>query len=415
MGSSTKNSRLRILFISQYFHPEVGAAAARIGDLAKDLVKQGHEVTVVAEFPNYPTGVLNPEYRKRIYRKEQYEGIRTIRTFVIASERRTFYQRMLFYLSFMFSSIIGVLLAPKCDVLIATSPPLFVGLSGYVASRIKGCRFVLDVRDLWPESAIILGELKNKLLIKLSQKLESYLYSKADRITIAVPGFRNKIGLKSKALSKIVEVTNGVDAEVFSPQENSYQLKEKFGLNGKYVVLFSGNHGLAQGLPSVIRTAELLRERRDIIFLFIGEGVEKKRLVKMKEDLKLESVVFLGEQARKDMPTFINMSDICIVPLKGEKLFQNALPSKMYEYMACAKPIILSIEGEAVNLLKEADAGIAVEPEDSEQMIKAIIKLLSDFELSRKYGENGRLYVMRNYSRYQITVKLESMLKEFVI
>ncbi|RKY68169.1 MAG: glycosyltransferase WbuB [Candidatus Latescibacterota bacterium] len=401
---------MKILFITQYFHPEVGAASARITDLAKELASLGHCVTVVAEFPNYPTGKLAKEYRWRLHRWEKLGPLHILRTFVIVSKRRNFFQRMALYISFMCSSILGGLFVPRFDVVIATSPPLFVGLCGYVVGRLRGAKFVFDVRDLWPESAVVLGELKNRWARRLAERLERMLYRKADRITVVVPGFRSKIEARSGQKNKIEEITNGVDAEVFVPDVRADLHRKRWNLEDKFVVLFSGNHGLAQGLFSVMEAAESLRDYRDIVFLFVGEGVEKEALLRRKWERSLDRTIFLEAQPHSRMPSIISMSDVCLVPLKKNDLFRNALPSKMFEYMVCGRPIILSIRGEAEILIREAKAGIPVEPENAGEIAGAVLKLYTEKSLRRTLGGNGREYVVQKFSRKQIAQKLEGLL-----
>jgi len=405
---------LRILFVSQYFYPEVGAAAARIADLAKELSKLGHEIMVVSEVPNYPTGVVFRGYRGKLIHREKLNGIHVIRTFVSAFGRNSFFQRVILYLSFMLSSVIGAILMPKCDVVIATSPPLFVGLSGYVISRLRRCKFVFDVRDLWPESAVVLGELKkDSIFTSLAEALEKFIYGKADLISVAVPGFRNRILSKLKIPEKIEVITNGVDPSTFSDnlRLRAYW-RRRNGFEGKFIVLFSGNHGLAQGLSTVLEAANILRIYEDIIFLFVGDGVEKGKLMRRKEELKLEHVIFWDNHPRGEMPGIISMSDVCLVPLRGVELFHNALPSKMYEYMACERPVILNFKWEAEEMIRMAGSGITVEPDDPHALAEAILKLYRNPSLRKELGRRGRSYVVENYNRKAIALKLANLLLE---
>jgi len=401
---------LRILFVTQYFPPEVGAAASRIQDVTEEFSTLGHSVTVVTEIPNYPTGVIHKKYRYKLFHKERIGRTKIIRTFVLASKRKSFIQRMLFYLSFMVSSILGAMSAKEIDVVVATSPPLFVGVSGFIISRFKRAQFVFDVRDLWPESAIALGELQSKMLRKLSVSLEQFLYRKADRITVAVPGFRDVIASGSVAQEKIWPIINVVDQAAFSPRKDQENLRRKYGWQEKFIVLFSGNHGLAQGLATIMEAANLLRDRPEIMFLFVGEGVEKPHLQALKKHLMLDRVFFVDEQPREQMPVYISMSDVCLVPLKNLSLFDNALPSKMLEYMSCARPIIGTLRGEAKTLIEKAKAGLVVDPENASQLAKAIVTLLDQPERRRSLGESGRQFISRNYSRERRAESFEQIL-----
>ncbi|MBN2411859.1 glycosyltransferase family 4 protein [candidate division KSB1 bacterium] len=392
---------MKILLISQYYPPEVGALATRMSSLAMQLKRKGHDVTVIAEIPNYPSGTVSSKYKYKFIVKEKYEGINVIRTFVCANSRKTNLQRMRFYISFMISSIISGMFLEKFEIVLATSPPLFVGISGYVLSRLMGCRLVLDIRDLWPESAVSLGELKSERLINLAEKLEHFLYSKADKVSIAVPGFRSRLLKKNVKDDKIVDFPNGVDFSLFSPHD-SRKAKMKYGFGDKFIVLFSGNHGLAQGLNTILKSAELLLKNREILFVFVGSGVEKDNLIKQRDKIGLNNVIFLPESPHKEMPEIISMADVCIVPLRNLPLFTNAIPSKMFEYMACRKPIISTLIGEGDKLIREAKSGITVQPENEDVIASSVLKLYNDIKLIEELGANGYAFVKHKYSRNNI-------------
>ncbi|HPG41674.1 MAG TPA: glycosyltransferase family 4 protein [bacterium] len=404
---------MKILIISQYYPPETGALATRMSNLAKQLQTKGHDVIVLTEIPNYPSGVVTPKYRFKLFVKEKYNGIKVFRTFVCANPRKTNFQRMSFYLSFMFSATIAGLFLPKVDMVIATSPPLFVGVSGFVTSRLKGAKFILDIRDLWPESAVYLGELKAGKIANLAGRLEQYLYKKAEKITIAVPGFRGRLVDKGVPDSKIINFQNGVDTRHFQPCASHDELKNSFNMGNKFVVLFSGNHGLAQGLFTVLEAAQLLKEYKDIVFLFVGSGVDKDRLMSTAGNMQLGNVIFSPEKPHQQMPEIISMSDVCLVPLKNLQLFDNALPSKMFEYMACGKPILSTLTGEGRDLIMRSNSGLSVPPEDAPQMAKAVIKLYNDRALKASLGYNGLLYVREHFSREKMISLLESELLNF--
>jgi len=377
---------MKLIYVSQYFPPEVGAAASRGYDLIQELLRKKHEVTVLTELPHYPSSVVDEKYKKSLTFREKYNSINVVRNFVFVSERSNFYQRTALYFSFMFSSIFGSKGIKNVDIVFATSPPLTVGLAGWIISKIKKSKFVLDIRDLWPESALALGELNEGIIAGILKKIELFLYRKADLITIAVPGFRKYITDLKISNKKIIDLPNGANVELFSPAPNSKKIREKFSWEEKFLILFSGNHGLAQGLEYLLKTADSLKDFEDLRFIFIGDGVVKEKLIKMKQKMQLDSVIFLDKVDRDQMPSFISAMDVCLVPLIKHPLFLNALPSKMFEYMACEKPVIVSIEGEAKDLIKKSGAGVFVEPENIFQLKNAILNLYEKKRLGTNIG-----------------------------
>ena len=405
---------MHILYITQYFPPEIGAASSRAYDFIHELQNKGIQVTVIAETPHYPGYKSMEGYRNRWFLKETYQNIRIIRSYAFISRRKNFIQRTLLYFSYLFSSIIASCFVSHIDLVIASSPPITVGLAGMIISHLKGCKFILDIRDIWPESAIALGEIKNRAIIQLLQSVESLLYHKADRITVAVPGFRNHICSLDIPESKIKSLPNGADTRIFYSRQDTGSIKATYNWNRRFIVLFSGNHGLAQGLESIMQTAALLRNKKDIQFVFIGDGVEKDKLQKMKDKLDLFQVQFIEKQPREEMPRFISCADICIVPLVKHTLFLNALPSKMFEYMACEKPLILAIDGEARVLIEKWGSGIYVEPENIVQLKKAILKLYKSKDLLPRMGKKGKALVLKKFCRQDLAEKFAQMIQETV-
>ena len=404
-------SKLKIMFLSQYFPPEIGAASARVSELANMLKKFGHEITVVTEFPNYPHGVISEAHRGKLFLKEKENGIDVVRTFVLASERGTFFQRMLFYISFMISSIFGGLFTKKCDIIIASSPPLFVALSGYVLSKVKRSIFVFEVRDIWPESAKSLGQLRGRVFIWLSEKLETFLYRRARQIIVVTKGFIENLVGKKIEREKIALVSNGVDVDFFKPSPKDQNILKKYNLENKFIVSYIGNIGLAQGIHVIIECAEILKEYQDIVFILVGDGVVKKQSVVRVERLGLSNVLFIETQPKSKIASFLSLSDICLVPLMKTQLFKITVPSKLYESLACGKPVILTVDGEARHILEEAKSGVFVEPENPQELAKAVLKLYNNPDLLKGYGQNGRDYVERYYSRKKQAHTLESLLQ----
>lgn len=404
---------MKIVFLTQYCPPEVGAPQNRIFEFAVQLKKFGHEVTILTAMPNYPKGEIFDGYKGKLTYREEIEGIKIIRTWIYATKKSGFFPRIMNYLSFTKSSVLfGLFMIGKVDVVITESPPLFLGFSGYIISRIKRAKYVFNVSDLWPESAIKLGVLRSNMLIKLSSWLERFSYRKAHLITGQTMGIVNSIRQRGFGENKVHLITNGIDSELFKHENRSIEIRKEFGIEDKFALCYAGIHGLAQGLETLLKAAELLKEHKDIIFVFIGEGPEKAKLMNMREELALENVVFFPMEPKKMMPGIIASMDVSIIPVKKLDLFKGALPSKMFEALSSETPIILSVEGEAEELIKRADAGLCVEPENHTMMAEAILKLFNDRDLMRRLGENGRKYVIEHYSRINIAKKFETLLYE---
>lgn len=389
---------MRFLILTQYFPPETGAAQVRLKELAKGLQRQGHEVVIVTAFPNHPSGVIPPKYRGYWSMKDEVEGLPVYRTWVYPVQRGRFWKRLLNYFSFTFSSLWGILKAGPCDVLFVESPPLFLGMTAVLGSWIKRARLVFNVSDLWPESAVALGLVTNKTMIRMTEGLETWLYNRSWKLSAVTIGIRDtwiKRGIPAK---KIAFLPNGVNLELFRPLPPDQEFKEKLGLQDKFVLVYTGTMGYAQGLESVLEAANLLRSEPQYHFLFLGDGTEKPKLEEMAKEMKLPNVQFLGFQPVTDMPRYLSLAAGSIIPLKKLKLFEGARPSKMFPAMGCAVPVIYSGEGEAVDLVREAGAGLTVEPENPSEMAQAIRSLYKLNDRGKSMGENGRRYVEEHYS-----------------
>jgi colanic acid biosynthesis glycosyl transferase WcaI len=403
---------MRILYLSQYFPPEVGATQTRAYEMARYLVSAGHEVTMLTEVPNHPSGVIPPEYRGKLYERADLEGIDVIRVWVKASPEKTFITRMAFYLTYMIdAALAGLILARgRYDVLYATSPPLFVGGAALSLSYLRRIPLVFEVRDLWPESAVALGEMTNPRAVAAAGKLEEMCYNRARCIVVVTEGIRRRLEDRGFG-GKVALIPNGANTDLFRPvPEAGAALRAELGLTGKFLVLYAGIHGVAQGLETVLEAARLVQGVPDIHFLFVGEGPRKADLQALRNKLALTNVTMLAERPRSEMPAFLSAADVALVPLRGLELFRGAMPSKMFDAWACGCPVVLSIDGEARQLLGMADAGVFVEAENAEQMARAILRLKEEPGKLRRYRENGRRFVEAHYSRQHLAACLEALL-----
>ncbi len=404
---------MRVLYLSQYFPPEVGATQTRAHEMARGLVQAGHQVTMIAELPNHPHGVIPPEHRGKLFERAVLDDIDVIRVWVWASPVKTFRSRIAFYLSYMVMAILaGLLLARgRFDALYATSPPLFVGGAALAVSFLRRIPLFFEVRDLWPESAVALGELSNPRAIRLAERLEWACYHRARHVVVVTEGIRRRLMERGLDAAKISLIPNGANTELFQPQPGTAAaLRQELGLEGCFVALYAGIHGIAQGLETLLQAAALLKDVPAIRFLFVGEGPTKADLLAKAQQMELTNVVFHREVARAQMPTFLSLAQVSIVPLRKLELFQGALPSKMFDAWACACPTLITIPGEARAVLEEAQAGVWVAPEDSALLAQAIQRMAADPSQLARMGENGRRFVVERYSRQAQAHELKKLL-----
>jgi colanic acid biosynthesis glycosyl transferase WcaI len=392
---------MKILYISQYYPPEMGAPAARVSELAREWVKRGHQVTVLTAFPHHPHGTKRREDVGVLTRREKDGDVDLIRTYVFAARNSGFLWRIVSYVSFMMSAIlIGVWRVGRPDIVIATSPQLFTGVAGWCMSRLLRAPFVFEVRDLWPESIVTVGAMKESRAIGLLKQLSAFLYRSADKIITVGPGYRRRI-LSSYGTEpdKIDVVTNGVDLQHYRFRLSDRELyRQKLGMKNETVVLYLGTHGMAHGLDFVMDAAEKL-SNESIRFVFVGDGAEKPTLEKRAIDRGQSNVTFVPPQDKRAVVGYYAACDIALVPLRKVDLFTDVLPSKIFEIMGMQRAMIVSVDGDARQEVERAGAGIFVEPENVLELIQAIQKLADNPGLREELGINGRRYVEAHYPR----------------
>jgi colanic acid biosynthesis glycosyl transferase WcaI len=395
---------VKILYVSQYFPPEMGAPAARVSELSRHWVRAGHGVSVLTGFPNHPDGVIRPDYRSRFRRlifQEVLDGIKVVRTWLLPFPNRKSYERILNYTSFCVSAGVTGCFLERPDVVIATSPQLLVGLSGFWIAKIKGVPFVLEIRDLWPESLAAVGVGNtNSLLHRTLGKVAGFLYRQADHVVVVTPAFRDHL-IKNWRVQeeKISVVQNGVETKLFSPSDGG-PLRRSLNAEGKFVVSYIGTLGLAHGLQSVIAAAENLQDAEpNVLFLLVGEGADRERILELVESKNLTNVRFVPQQPREKIPAYIAASDACLVLLKKSDVFKTVIPTKMLEFMSCGRPVVLGVNGQAREILDQCGGGIYVEPENPVALCEAIRNLQQQDFLRNSMGRNGREYIVQNLSR----------------
>lgn len=404
-----RRAPMRLLFVTPYFPPEVGAPQSRLYELAVRLVRRGHAVTVLTGFPNYPSGVIPPEYRGKARMDEDMDGIRVVRTWIYATPNRGFVKRILNHLSFMVSATWTGLGLGATDAVFVESPPLFDGLAGWVLSVAKRAPMVFNVADLWPQSAVELGMVKSRWLIRVAEAIEEFIYARSARIAAVTRGIERI--LAERGFHKTVFLPNGVDLDLFRPDGSGDAFRARHGLEGRFLVVYAGTHGLSQGLEVLVEAGRIMEgQGLGVTFLLVGDGSEKPRLVELARGVS--TVRFLDSLPKREIPEVVAAADAYAVTLRDLPLFKGAVPSKLYEAMSAAKPAVLAAYGEAPALLAEADAGLSVPPENAPALAEAVRRLMRDPDLRRRLGANGRRLVEERYDREKLVDRFEAMLEE---
>lgn len=402
---------MHILFLSHYFPPEVNAPASRTFEHCRQWVQDGHRVTVVTCAPNHPRGKIYPGYRNTLYAREEKDGITIIRVWTYVTANEGFLKRTLNYVSYMGATIVAAPFLQKADVVISTSPQFFNGLAGYAVSRMKRTPWVLEIRDLWPESILAVGAITNRTIIRILEWLELFAYRKADRIVPVTDAFQRYIEGKGITGSKITVIKNGADLSLYKPITGKNPLARSLGLEGKFVASYFGTHGMAHHLETILYAAQRLHGYPEIVFLLAGDGAERQRLLALCGNLKLTNVVMLEQQSKEQMPWLWALSAVSLILLRKSDLFNSVIPSKLFESMAMEKPIILGVEGESAEIVRAAEAGFCIEPENAEALANRLLELYADRALADRLGVNGRVHVIKHFDRIKLAQRFEQVLE----
>jgi glycosyltransferase involved in cell wall biosynthesis len=395
---------MRILFFSHYFPPESNAPASRTYENCKLWVHAGHEVTVITCAPNCPEGKVYDGYKNELYAREVVDGIdvRRVWTYIAANEGTV--RRIFNYVSYMVSAFLCSFLVKRPDIVIATSPQFFCGWAGVLSRFFRRVPFILEIRDLWPESIVAVGAMRVSRLVRVLEWLEKIMYASADHIVTVGDGYRRRLLEKGVLTERVSVIMNGVSRDLFTPCAPDEALKQQLGVAGKFVCGYTGTIGMACGLEIVLEAAHKLKERgiKDIVLMLVGDGASRKSLEKQAHERALDNVIFTGRQPKEKMPEFLSISDVCLVHLRKSELFTTVMPSKIFEMAGMARPIINGVAGFAAEFIDEARAGINIEPENSEQLIEALLKLRKAHELREALGHAGREYVLRHFDREKL-------------
>lgn len=398
---------MHIVLHSQYYPPETGAPQARLSALARGLIRRGHRVTVLTAMPNYPQGRIYSGYGGWM-KIEDVDGARVIRSWIFPAQGKSISARLLNYFSLVFSSFwIGLFNLKSPDVILTESPPLFLGMTGYLLSKFKRARWIFNVSDLWPESAVRLGMAREGLALNVSRWLEAFFYRNASLVTGQSREILANVCARFPS-TRVYHLSNGADTGRFRPDAGAGRLREELGRG--VLGIYAGLHGLAQGLDQVLRAARQLANVDGLKIALFGDGPLKRELVEQAQHFGLQNIFFFDSRPHSEMPALLADADFCVVSL-GLSL-PGAVPSKLYEAMACGRPVLLIAEGEAADIVRAHDCGLVTAPGDIDALAESMRALATDSALRQRLGQNGRAAALKYFDHTRIVDEFEKYLVE---
>ncbi|MFO0918821.1 MAG: glycosyltransferase family 4 protein [Planctomycetaceae bacterium] len=402
---------MHILFLTHYFVPEVNAPATRTFEHARRWVEQGHQVTVVTCAPNCPTGVVFSGYQNAWRTEETLDGIRVIRVWSYLTANKGFFKRTLNFLSYMLTAVWCAIRLKNVELVVATSPQFFCGWAGVLCHAIRRWPFVLEIRDIWPESIVTVGAMQRSRLMTVLEWLERRMYAAADHIVTVGDGYKDQLLERNVPEKKISVIPNGVDLSRVQPQPPDVDLRRRWQGENKFVCAYVGTVGMAHGLDVVIDAAEKLRQvgRDDVQFWIVGDGAERCRLEQAAKDRQLNSITFTGLVSKDRIDEVTASCDACLVHLRGTELFGTVIPSKVFETMALNIPIIMGVRGQAQEIVLNGQGGVAMTPDDADSLLACIDRIRQE----RQQFVHGRAYVSRHYDRTVLADRMLDVLRQF--
>jgi len=405
---------VKILFVTHYFPPEVNAPANRTHEHCRRWIQDGHEVTVITGVPNHPRGVIFDGYHNRWLQEEQLDGIRVIRTWMYLTPNSGFLRRVINYLFFALTATLASFRAERPDVVVATSPQFFVGVAGSIIAKLKRRPFVLEIRDLWPKSIVELGQLGEGWILNALEGLERWLYRSAAGVVVNTRTFLDHITARGVDPTDIELIYNGIDPDLFKPRPPNRPLLAKHGLDGHFNVAYVGTLGLAHGLGLLVDVAERMRDRPDLRFVLIGDGADREKLEADIARRGLENMKLLGLQPRASMPEWIASIDLLLVTLRDLPVFETVIPSKIFEFLAEERPVILAARGEIRRMMEESGGALVIDPENEEQLVAAIEEVMNEPVAARDRAEAGRRWVEAGFIRDDLARRMAGFLERVV-
>lgn len=399
---------MHILLIHQAFAALDEAGGTRHYELASFLARRGHRVTIIASPISYLSGRARQARIPWRAEQEPEPGLRIIRTYTYSAYHKSFFHRVVGFFSFMVSSFLVGMSVKQVDLVWGTSPPIFQGFTAWLLARLKRVPFLFEVRDLWPAFAIAVGVLKNPLLIRLSQWLERFLLHRADLVMVNSPGFIQHV--TERGAKRVELIPNGADPAMFDPSDDGAAFRQEHGLEGKFIVLYAGAHGLSNDLGVVLQAAEILRDQVQVKFVFVGDGKEKPALQAQAQSAGLENVLFLPPVAKQSINAMLAAADACIAILKPIELYKTTYPNKVFDYMAAGKPVLLAIDGVIRQVVEQAGAGIFCQPGDASALARGVLAMESTRQQTFQMGAAGRHHIERFFSRHVLAEQFEQVL-----
>ena len=404
---------MHIAYVCHYFVPEPAAPAARVHELSRAWVQAGHHVSVLTAFPNHPSGRIPKPYRGKLWSTEQLDGIRVLRSWLYAVPNRGVGRRGLDHLSFMLTLLLFSLpRLGRVDVVVASSPTLFSALAAWLIARLRRVRFVLEVRDLWPEAIVELGLLPaHSPAARALAVLARFLYARADGVVVVTHAFAGRLAAQGVPHAKLSVIPNGADLQLFAPGSDGRVTRAALGLDNRFVVGYIGSHGTSHGLDAVLDAAA---QQPDVQYLLVGDGAERDRLLAERDRRGLRNVRMLASVPKAQVPVLYAAADVCLVPLRDVPLFDTFVPSKLFEVLAAGRPIVGAVRGEARSILERSGGALVVDPEDGGGIATAVARLRGDAALREELGRRGRAFAEQYYNRDQLAQRYLDLLRELV-
>lgn len=400
---------MKVGILTQYYPPEIGAPQARLSALAEAMARKGHEVYVLTALPNYPGGKIYQGYNRSVV-MENRNGVKVIRCWLYATQSVGLLARLACYVSFAVTSwVVGIVNLPKLDYLITESPPLLLGITGYLLSCLKQCRWIFNVSDLWPESAVRLGIIRSSWMLKLARRLELFCYQKAWLVSAQSREIVQYVKNRCPD-ARTYYFPNSVDPAKFSPDRRTDAIRAELAGERTCVALYAGLHGIAQGLEQILMAAQKLLDLKELGIVFIGDGSQRESLIKQCRELALTNVRFVDPKPYHEIPLWIASADIALVPLGG--VLPGAVPSKLYEAMGSGVSTVLIADGEAAKIVRQAEAGVVLPPGDIDSIAMALRDLVAHKDKRVRMGDNGRKAALERFSREGITTAYAEFMEE---